>query len=236
MIYPKKVLGKKRTLIGAKGPGCYVLLDDFEKIKIAYSFGISTYIEFDNALANRGIDVYMYNHTINSLPYNHTKFHWSKIGIAGKNESNSLLKTLDQLIIENGHTKEFNMILKIDVEHWEWCSLKDLPENILKQFKYIAIEFHFYNEKNEKLYFEVLKKLSKYHQAFYVRCHFRDLIITFGNNRICKALEVSYVLKEGNDFSKDDSIYPNFEFEYHLPNLKGNQEINLNILKLFYSD
>jgi hypothetical protein len=52
----------------------------------------------------------MYDHTINSLPYNHPKFHWKKIGITGKNESNNLLKSLEELIIENGHSSEDNMI------------------------------------------------------------------------------------------------------------------------------
>ena len=84
LISPKAVIGKKRILIGEKKDGCYVLLNDFKNIKIAYSFGISNMIQFDNDLANRGIDVYMYDHTINSLPYNNSKFHWEKIGICGK--------------------------------------------------------------------------------------------------------------------------------------------------------
>ena len=76
LILPKKVLCKKRVLIGDKSGGCYVLLDDFKNIKIAYSFGIGNLISFDKALADKGINVYMYDHTINSLPYQHTKFLW----------------------------------------------------------------------------------------------------------------------------------------------------------------
>ena len=143
LISPKNVFGKKRILIGEKRDGCYVLIDDFKDIKIAYSFGISTMIQFDKNLADRGIDVYMYDHTINSLPYNNSKFHWKKIGISGKNQTNKKLKNLEELLIENGHSLENNMILKIDVEHSEWNSLKDISNNILNKFKYIVIEFHF---------------------------------------------------------------------------------------------
>ena len=64
LILPKEVVGKKRILLGEKDDGCYVLLDDFENIKYAYSFGIYTNIQFDKALADKGIDVYMYDHTI----------------------------------------------------------------------------------------------------------------------------------------------------------------------------
>ena len=234
LIKSKKVVGKKRILLGEKGDGSYVILDDFENIKIAYSFGISNMIQFDNELAKRGIDVYMFDHTINSLPFNHSKFHWNKIGLAGLNESSNQLKTLEQLIINNGHINEFNMILKIDIEHCEWNSLKDLPDHILKQFKYIIIEFHFINPDNEgKLYYDVIKKLSKYHQVFYHRCYGRGNIAIFGNNRICKILEVSYIIKEGYNFSKDNSIYPIFEFDFEEPNLNEGAEYNLNILNLF---
>ena len=233
LIAPKHVIGKKRILIGEKSDGCYVLLDDFKDIKIAYSFGIYKYIKFDKGLADRGIDVYMYDHTINSLPYNNSKFHWKKIGITGKDQKSNQLKTLEEFIIENGHSLEKNMILKMDVEYCEWYSLKDVSNDILSQFKYIAIEFHFNKLNETQLYYNVLKKLYKTHQVFYLRCHGRHSIVTFGNNRICKSLEISYIIKEGNKFSKDESIYPIFEFDFTGPNLMGKSEMNLNILKLF---
>ena len=237
LILPKNVVGKKRILIGEKGDGCYVLLNDFKDIKIAYSFGISNNIQFDKELANRGIDIYMYDHTINSLPYNNSKFHWKKIGISGKGKYLNL-KDLETLILENGHSLEKNMILKIDVEHWEWNSINDLREETLKQFKYIAIEFHFHDESisNEnQLYYTVLKKLEKTHQSFYFRCNGdRSIIIKFGNNRICNILEVSYIIKNNNNFTYDDAIYPISEFEYIPQGINKNLEMNLNLLKLFY--
>ena len=126
------------------------------------------------------------------------------------------------------------MILKIDVENSEWNSLKDISNNILNQFKYIVIEFHFKNPENKgKLYYKVLKKLKKSHQIFYLRCQRRYRIVTFGNNRICKYLEASYIIKKGNKFEKDESFYPIFKFDYKGPNINGRTEMNLNILKLF---
>ena len=176
----------------------------------------------------------MYDHTINSLPYTHPKFHWKKIGIGGNSEKNQQLKTLEDLIIENGHTSEKNMILKIDVEHGEWNALNDLKDEILNQFKYIVIEYHFTNiQKEEQLYYNVLKKINKSHQVFYYRCHMREIIVNFRNNRICQYLELSYIIREGNQFEKDDSIYPIFEFDYSGPIDNGKTEINFNILKLF---
>ena len=144
LLVPKKIIGKEKILIGGKRDGSYVILNDLKNIKVAYSFGIGKRTQFDAYLADRGIDVYMYDHTIKSLPYNNKKFHWKKIGISGKNNNNKLLKSFEELIIENGHTSEENMILKMDVEHSEWESLRDLPDKMLSQFKYILFNSKFW--------------------------------------------------------------------------------------------
>ena len=232
-ISPKEVLNKKKILLGGKGDGSYVLLDDFLNIKIAYSFGIGKTIQFDKELADRGIDVYMYDHTINSLPFENQKFHWKKIGVSGKDSKNNVLKKLENIIVNNGHANEENMILKMDIEHNEWEALIELKDGILSHFKYIILEYHFKDEKNydnKNRYYNVLKKIYSTHQPFYVRCNGREIKkVNFGNNRICPYLEVSYIIRKGNNFRKDETIYPMYEFEYSGPTL-DKLETNLNIV------
>ena len=230
-LCPREVVGKKRVLIGKREDGGYVLLDDFENIKIAYSFGINYNVHFDQNLADRGIDIYMYDHTIDDLPYKNSKFHWKKIGLGGIAQRNNVIKTLDELIKENGHSSEDNMILKIDIEWNEWSSLKDLPNDILNKFKYITMEMHF--GEDTKLYYDVLKKLNETHQVFYLHCHNGANIIIFGNNRICQCLEVSYIIRKGNIFIQDKSIYPIEEFDFIIDPNKPKSPMNLNILKIF---
>ncbi len=48
----------------------------------------------------------MYDHTINSLPYQNPKFHWKKIGICGIEKKHPNMKNLEELIKENGHINE----------------------------------------------------------------------------------------------------------------------------------
>ena len=226
-LCPKEVINKKRILIGNHEDGSYVMLDDFKNIKIAYSIGIDGLIQFDKALADKGIDVYMYDHTIDKLPYENEKFHWKKIGIGGNNDRTSNIQTLTDMMKDNGHLNEKNIILKIDVEGPEWKSLNDVPEDILKQFRFILVEYHFF-QLYPKLYYNVLKKMYKTHQVFFVNCCSLPDVKTFGNNRICVCIEVSYALRSEYSFAKDESIYPIEEFAYS--NQKG---FNPNILKLF---
>ena len=178
----------------------------------------------------------MYDHTINHLPYENPKFHRKKIGLCGKNTKNKDLRHLEDLIKENGHDNEHDMILKMDIEHRELESIIDLKEDVLNKFKYIEIEYHFKDEKefkNNNLYYRVLKKISLTHQAFYIRCNEdRGKKVNFGNNRICHIIEVSYIIKKDNIFISDKSIYPLLDLDYKRP-IAGKLEMNLNVLKLF---
>ena len=226
-LCPKEVINKTRVLMGFKFDGSYVMLDDFDNIKIAYSIGIDGEIQFDKALADKGIDIYMYDHTIKRLPYENEKFHWKKIGIGGNADKASDIQTLTDMMKDNGHLNEKNMILKMDVEGPEWKSLNDISEEVLKQFKYILIEYHFFTIEPQ-LFYNVLKKIYKTHQVFYVHCCEDPNVKTFGNNRFCNAIEVSYIIRDGYSFAKDKSIYPIEGLAY--ANHKG---FNVNILKLF---
>ena len=126
IIKPKAVFGKQKIRIGAHSDGGYILLNDFENIKFAYSFGISNETSFDKGLADKNIDVFMYDHTIEKLPYTNQKFHWKKIGLTEEEGKYNNMKTLPELIRENGHNNENNMILKLDIEGAEWNILTEL--------------------------------------------------------------------------------------------------------------
>ena len=229
-LYPRKIFGKKRKLYGTKNDGGYVLLEDLNDIKIAYSFGIGPSVDFDKELANNNIDVYMYDHTITKLPFQNPNFHYFHIGLSRKSNNEQNLKSLEQLIEDNGHINEKNMILKIDIEYNEWESLIDVPDNLLKQFKYILIEFHF--EEDFELYKKVLKKLNRNHQIFYIHCNLCSKVKIIDDLLLCTSLEVSYIIKEGNIFTKDDTIYPVEELQTKC-NKKKILKFNENVFKFF---
>ena len=233
LLCPKEVIGKKKVLLGEPYDAGYVLLDDLLDIKIAYSFGISTLISFDKALADKGIDVYMYDHTIKKLPYENAKFHWKKIGITSESKKNPNLKTLIDLMKENRHLGEKNMILKIDVEGSEWLIFQEITPNILNQFKYIIMELHFKKiNENFDLYLECLKKINENHQIFHIHCcNCSPILDLGGENPICQTIEVSYIRKEGNYFKKDESSYPIKGFDYKICPKKPSLDKENNILK-----
>ena len=69
LLSPMDVEGVGYVRVGGDNDGGYVMLDDFKrKIEAAYSFGIGSDVSWDEAMACRGIDVFMYDHTIEELP------------------------------------------------------------------------------------------------------------------------------------------------------------------------
>ena len=228
LFHPMDITEKKKIRIGIDRDGGYILLDDFKDIKIAYSFGISREISFDKELADRNIDVYMYDHTISKLPFENKKFHWKKIGLSSIKKKN--MKTLQELLEENGHLNEQNMILKMDIESYEWGVFKELPLNILKQFKYIVGEFHFTNE-NKNIYLNILKKIEITHQIIHLHCNnCASQILDYYGFQICSLLEITFALKEGFEFKKFSSNFPINGLDYK--NCKHKTDCN-NLLNIF---
>ena len=227
---PMDVINKTKIRIGANYDGGYILLNDFENVKIAYSFGIDIEISFDKVLADKNIDVFMYDHTISKLPYDNPRFHFNKIGLASERFKEKNMKTLDELIKENNHSNEKNMILKIDIESCEWNIFEKLPINTLKQFKQIVGEFHF-NDKNKYIYLDILKKIQITHQIIHLQCNNCNYdIINIDGYYICPLLEISFVQKEFYSFNKFQSLFPINDLDF--PNCSKNQELDF-LLNIF---
>ena len=148
LLSSKEVLGYKKIRIGNNNTdGGYILLNDLKNIKIAYSFGLDFEISFEKELADRNIDVFMYDHTINKLPFENSKFHWKKIGLGGKNTRENMT-TLPELIKENGHSNKENMILKLDIESYEWDELQYLQFKFLENLNILLENFIFLIQMN----------------------------------------------------------------------------------------
>lgn len=230
IFQPLEVKNKKKIRIGKKGDGGYILLNDFNGIKIAYSLGINREVSFDQDLADRKIDVFMYDHTIEKLPYENKRFHWKKIGLIGNNFKKKNMKTLEELIKENKHSNEKNMILKFDIEKSEWNIFKTLNINTLLQFKYIIGEFHF-DDKNKYIYINILKKIQQTHQIFHLHCNnCGSAIINIEGYYICSLLEISFIKREGFTFNKFNNSFPINGLDYK--NCKKKPDINF-ILNYF---
>ena len=163
IIRPFKTENMTLRRVGRSNDGGYVMVEPYSDTKIAYSLGICDDVSWDKEMAEQGYEIYQYDHTIDKLPEENEKFHWFKIGLTG-DEENEELKHLDNLLDRNGHSETTGMVLKMDIEGYEWGVINQSDESILDKFDQIVMEIHYVvtgKERNKII--DALKKITKTH-------------------------------------------------------------------------
>lgn len=225
LLSPMDVKGQNYVRVGRDCDGGYVMLDDFQKEKpdAAYSFGIGQDVSWDEAIANYGIDVFMFDHLIDRLPKHHPKFHYFKTGVTGY-EKETNLKTLSELIVENGHATRKNLIMKMDVEGREWDIFKEAAPEVIGQFSQLVVEFHgLSSAASGQEYFSVvnvLKKINQTHQSIHVHANNISVPLWIGKLVLPELLEVTYIRRA----DVKDKLIANlrqFPTEIDRPNFEG---------------
>ena len=204
LLHIYRVEGFNLTRIGRKGNAGYVMLDDFHGEKIAYSFGIGDDVVWDKDMASRGYDVFMYDHTIDGLPEENLRFHWSQIGIADGIAQDKRLKSLDELLKQNHHEDKQDMILKMDVERAEWGFLRQTSSETLSKFSQIVFELHSINHlENRELILEDLRKLNKTHKLIHLHACNWGYHIEIGGKKFPTVYEATYILRDKYNIADD---------------------------------
>lgn len=208
LLHLRDVDGGTLIRTGRPHDGGYLMLDEFTPDMVAYSFGICDDVSWDKSMVERGIECFMYDHTIDQLPEEHELFRWSKEGICGS-DSVEHCRTLADFIKANGHEGRSNLILKMDVEGAEWEVILASSPETLSQFSQIVLELHdMYSPALHEKICAVLAKLNETHQpvwlhgnncADYERTD--DLVMPW-------ALEVLYVRKSDHHFIDSNHFYP----------------------------
>ena len=193
--------------IGRDNDGGYVMRNPISENKIAYSIGISNDVSWDSDMVDNGYRVYMYDHTIDHLPYEKIGFNWKKIGISG--ESKGMLLTLDDMLMQNGHSAENGMALKMDVEGAEWEVLNSITGDVLNKFDQIVMEIHnLCNISNEKMIIDCLSKICSTHNCIHVHGN-NSGMVSYCNNFITPdTLEVTFIKKSLGGIKTETGFFP----------------------------
>lgn len=215
LLSPMDVIGGRYVRVGCEGDGGYVMLDEFarKQIDAAYSFGIGGNVSWDESIAERGIDIYMYDHSIQGLPKQNERFHFFKLGLTGHRPGGNL-KTLTSIISDNGHVGNANLILKMDIEGCEWDVFDESESDIINQFSQIVLEFHGLSEDVEDdehaKQIKILEKLNKTHQVVHVHANSAGYVEYVGPLTLPNLLEVTYARRSDfvGMFSDNSRYFP----------------------------
>jgi hypothetical protein len=187
--------------VGRDNDGGYIMPDYFGSCRIAYSFGISDDVSWDCDIARRGIDVYQYDHTIDALPKWNTRFRFFKFGIAGKDDTDRSLLSIETILKRNGHDTAQNLLLKMDVEGAEWDFLNCAAAETLSLFSQIVFEFHSLTDvRKENKIISALKKLNRTHQVVCVHGNNYGYAQEAEGILMPASLEATYVRRADHSF------------------------------------
>ena len=226
VLHIKSLKDHELVRVGKDGcDGGYIMANDF-KGNIAYSFGICDDVSWDSAMADKGYEIFMYDHTIRCLPERKDEFHFYQEGISGADETVSPLKTLKFYIERNGHSDFKNMILKMDVEGAEWDFLKTVEPETLKQFDQILFEFHsMVQTKRKKQIINMLKKINETHQLVHLHGNNSGYILKIGNTYFPDVMEATYVNKDVYETCEPEKLM--LPLNIDSPNDEGRTDVRL---------
>lgn len=211
MIAPKKVKGIKKVRFGNVNDGGYVCLDYFKGIKAAVSLGINDDVSWDIDIADRGLQIYQYDHTVDAPPVKHKNFLFHKTKIEPQEKSGSA--SLQSILEKYELSQPQSVILKIDIECDEWDVFSGASDETLDVFSQILCEFHNFDRIVEPEFFEkmesVLFKLKEKFEVFHVHANnYAPLLLVPGSGSLPETLEISLCSKHGFDFEDTDENFP----------------------------
>ena len=210
-----RVEGTPLVRVGGKIDGGYVMLDSLAPptVTAAYSLGVGHDVSWDVDVAGRGIDLFMYDHTVKQLPVPVPRARFVRTGIRGR-QPVAGQKTIGEVLADNGHLGRRDLVLKMDIEGAEWPVLDEVSSETLSCFAQIAVEFHGMGQalmpEGHAWISAALGKLAKTHQPVHVHGNCNVVPVWIGGLVLPPVLEVTYVRRadHAGRFVPRDEVFP----------------------------
>lgn len=210
LVSPRKVIGFSKVRIGCAGDGGYVMLDDFAGVVGGLSFGIADNDAWDAALAERGLSIDQFDHTVDAAPTKHKLLHFHKKRLAPQASEGAV--TLPDVIETYPSSTRADLIVKMDIEGDEWDVLDAIAEGALSRLSQIICEFHELRRLVEPDFRAKAKRvfstLNDTHAVIHVHANNFDYLYSVANIAIPNTLEISFAARSRYSFAASDELFP----------------------------
>lgn len=209
-------IDKPKTRVGPASDGGYVLVNDMTPEQSILSYGIHTEYRFDEQMAGRGHNIYMFDHTIDGIKSNNNNMHFFKEGVAGQSDPSAFLYTIDDHLTRHSISGD-RLILKMDVEGCEYSSFIGMSDATLQRFEQMTIEFHdlykLGDEEFREVFIKTFQKINRYFTLFHVHANNYDGSNTFhfiDGIPVSNLIELSYIKSDRVGRCKSRTLYPTY--------------------------
>ena len=189
--------------IGGADDGGYLLPDDFENIAACFSPGVAATATFEiDLLQKKGINSHLADYEVSKPPMNFKPSSFTKKYVGTVNDE--MFMTMDKWVSDQ---KEFasgkDLILQMDIEGWEYPTMLDVSEEVLKRFRMIVIEVHDIESWGHPPFFRTVEAFfAKLLQHFYVvHNHPNNFcgVINMGGFEAPRVIELTFLRKDRSD-------------------------------------
>jgi hypothetical protein len=132
--------GIELVRIGPDADGGYLVPDDLAGIAYAFSPGVSTESGFEAALAERGMRVFLADHSVDGPAVAHERFIFDKQFVGCLTDERYI--TLDDWHATKLGADDAELLLQMDIEGAEYETLLAASPSLLARFRIMVIEFH----------------------------------------------------------------------------------------------
>ncbi len=209
-LRPHKSDDFDKIRLGNIHDGGYVLLNDFADIVAAFSFGIERDASWDADIAARGIDVYQYDHTVETSPIEHPRFRFHQRMISPFAGPHG--ESIASIAKQYGFARSQSIILKIDIEHDEWDIFDQVANDELSLFSQIICEFHGFKSVLRDDWYaraeRALRKLNEYFAVVHVHANNYSPMLIAETNLFPDILEVCYVSRNRYNVVGENARFP----------------------------
>jgi hypothetical protein len=208
LLAPQAVDGFRKCRAGAEGDGGYVMLDDLGSITTAVSAGIGREDSWDVAMADRGVPVLQFDHTVAGAPTTHPLCTFHRKKIVARPSANADETTLDEIV----RPLAGDVILKLDIEGDEYDVLRTTPPEILLKFRQIVCEFHKLHQitkpQSRQTVFDAFHRLATSHAIIHVHANNCGGVAMIGGIAVPKLVELSFVRRRDYRLRDSDETFP----------------------------
>lgn len=138
-LYPYQV-EKDLIRLGPDGDGGYLVPDDLDGIEACFSPGVSSVSGFEQDCFNRGMKLFLADKSVEKPMLAHKEYNFIKKFIGCS--SNEDFITIDDWVKSSNIDDKSDLILQMDIEGFEYVTLINMSNELLKRFRIIVVEFH----------------------------------------------------------------------------------------------
>jgi hypothetical protein len=202
--------GRGLRRFGPETDGGYLMPDDLEGVGACISPGVSTESRFDLEIAERGIDVYLADASVEGPSVSHQRFHFTKkfLGAHTEGEFVSIDDFCGPIQARNGR----DFIMQMDIEGAEYMVLPEMSDALLKSFRIIVIEVHNLESIFAVFPFRIINvlfdKLLRHHHVVHIHPNNCCGVASRHGLQIPRVMEFTFYRKDRDQFAAFEGRIP----------------------------